>query len=152
MTSVVAAPARINPQESPLADVIETQRAELSRLVSDVFDEVGPHQRAKVLECLLRVMSPLALLAVAAGAFARFLPHDLNERLHVSAEQVTQYSAEQVSELASFSLQVDPEVLRQVASVIQSSPFVVPTVSGTLLLAALHVWLGRERLATLADQ
>ena len=67
--------------------------------------------RRKLLERLLRPGS-LALAAVASGAFGTFLLR------RVTLEDVARITAEQMAELARFVDQCNPDVLRQLLSML----------------------------------
>lgn len=113
----------------------------LSRLVSDVYGESPPLLRARVLECLLLPVGPFGLVAVAAGAFGSFLHRESWGRLHVSIDDTLRFSAEQVFELARFVDQVRPEALGQLASLVADNPLCLATLSGSVLLMALRLWV-----------
>lgn len=91
-------------------------------LVSRLYLEAAAPVRARMLAALLRPLSPLALVAVAAGAFGRFLGPRGADGLRVAAEDVVRYSAEQIGELARFVEQVSPEALLQAAGLVTSTP------------------------------
>ena len=131
------------PKQETLAAVPvgEAREVFLSKLVSDVYGESAPSLRAKLLECLLKPVRPLALVSIAAGAFGGFLHRAHWSRFSVSIDDAVQFSTEQVFELARFAEQVQPEVFRQVAAVVAENPVCLKTLSGSLLLMALRLWM-----------
>lgn len=119
----------------------EARERVLSQLLSEVYQESAPPLRARLLECLLKPMRPLGLVAVAAGAFGGFLHRESWGRLSVSIDDALRYSADQVFELARYVEQFQPEALHQVAGLMADNPVCLNTLSGTLLLMALRLWL-----------
>lgn len=135
-------PARAALDDSALAAVPAGDARErmLSQLVCEVYAESPPMLRARVLECLLRPVGPLGLVAVAAGAFGSFLHRESWGRLSVSLDDTLRFSTEQVFELARFVDQVRPEAFGQLASLMAENPLCLSTLSGSLLWVALRVW------------
>ena len=71
---------------------------------------------------LLRPLSPLGLVAIAAGAFGGFLQRGGTEGVRVALDDVGRYTNDQIFELARFVEQVSPDALQQVASLVTDSP------------------------------
>jgi hypothetical protein len=116
----------------------------IPELVSEVYDQAPVPLRAKLLECLLRPVGPLALVAIAAGAFNRFLYRLSGDAIPVSIEDAARISSGHVLELARYVEQCSPHVLLRIGSLISSSPMGVATMSGSALLFALSVWRQRR--------
>jgi hypothetical protein len=92
-------------------------------VISQVYDEADRRLRAQLLECLLRPFGPLALAAVACGAFGAFVQRQGWQQLSVPLDDASlRFSDEQIRELASLALQIDPGVLAQLDSVLTSQP------------------------------
>jgi hypothetical protein len=121
--------------------VAETAEFGVPALVCEIYRESPPPLRARLLECLLRPVRPLPLVAIAAGAFGAFLHRESWSRVTVSIEDALRFSAEQVFELARYVEQFQPETFRQVASLMAENPVTMTTLSGSLLLMALRRWL-----------
>lgn len=119
----------------------DARERRLSQLVSDVYGESPPLLRARVLECLLQPVGPLGLVAVAAGAFGSFLHRESWGRLNVSVDDTLRFSADQIFELARFVDQVRPEALGQLVGLVTESPVCMATLSGSVLLMALRMWV-----------
>ena len=133
----------LRPTDEALAAVPvgEARELVLSQLLSEVYRESPPPLRARLLECLLKPVRPLGLVAVAAGAFGCFLHRESWGRLSVSIEEAVRYSADQVFELARYIEQFQPEALQQVAGLMADNPVCLKTLSGTVLLMALRLWV-----------
>jgi hypothetical protein len=116
---------------------------ELAPLVADLFAEAAPPQRLRLLNGLLRPVGPLALVAVAAGAFANLLPSTKWLGASATLDDAMQLSAGQVLELARYVEQKSPESLAQLPKLLADSPLWAGTLSGALLLLAVQAWRRR---------
>lgn len=94
------------------------------RVVARLYACADRPLRVQLLACLLRPLSPLGLVAVAAGAFAGLLHRD---GVKVAIEEVTRFSGEQIVELARFVEQVDPNALEQFATLGANNPAALTT-------------------------
>lgn len=148
-THPTTAPAA-GPLTGPLPSV-EAQEVVLATLVSSVFLQADPVHRARLLECLIGVLRPLGLVAVASGAFGNFLHRVPWERLTVSVEEAVRYSSEQVYELARFVEQVEPQALGRLAFLVADSPALLGTLTASLLLTSLKRW-GPDRPGAAAPE
>lgn len=119
-------------------DMQQPQAANAPVLVAALYDEAPAGLRQRLLNHLLRPVGPLALVAVAAGAFAWLLPTERWTRVQVRMDDVLNIRADQVLELASYVQQKAPELLWQLPEIVASSPIALGTLSGMLLLAALR--------------
>jgi hypothetical protein len=106
-------------------------------LVAQVYHQAPLWLRAKLLECLLRPVGPLALVAIAAGAFRRFLYRLRRNAVPISIEDAARITSDHVLELARYVEQSSPDALRKVGAVIAGHPFGFATVSASALLMAL---------------
>jgi len=87
---------------------------------------------------LLRPVGPLALAAVAAGAFASLLPERWSG-VQVRLEDVLfRIQADHVLDLARYVEQKSPEWLWSLPDALAASPLLMSTLSGALLLTALR--------------
>jgi hypothetical protein len=107
-------------------------------LVAALYDEAPAPLRQRLLNHLLRPVGPLALAAVAAGAFARLLPPGRWSGAQVQLDDVFNIGPDQVLDLAFYVEQKAPEMLWQLREVLSSSPVLLGTISGALLLMALR--------------
>ncbi len=116
--------------------------APAARLVSRLYAAANAPLRARMLARLLRQLGPLGLVAVAAGAFASFLHRGGNESVRVALEDVGRYPNEQILELARFVEQVNPDALKQVASLVTDSPIGIAAFSVTVAMLLLRSFQG----------
>jgi len=107
-------------------------------LVAALYDEAPASLRQRLLNHLLRPVGPLALAAVAAGAFARLLPPGRWSGVQVQLDDVLNIRPDQVLDLAFYVEQKAPEMLWRLPEVLSSSPVLLSTISGALLLMALR--------------
>lgn len=121
-----------------------TNDSRLAPLVAGFYAEAPEAVRLKLLRAMLRPVGPLALVAIAAGAFARLLPTTRWHVAEVSAEDVRGISAEQVLDLARYVEQKSPELLTQLPGLVGSPQVWMASVSGAVLLLALKAWQNRR--------
>jgi len=107
----------------------------LPTLVSEVYRAAPAPLRAKLLECLLRPVGPLALAVIASGAFGTFLARRTWTPVSLSIEEAARVTGQPVFELAAYLEQSCPEVFSQMAAVLGNSPLALATGGGALLLA-----------------
>jgi hypothetical protein len=112
----------------------------IPELVSQVYEQAPAPVRARLLETLLGPVGPLALVAIGAGAFARFMNRLQGDASPLSLEDVARITAGHVLELARYVEQCSPHVLLRIGSLISNTPLGVATLSGSALLIALQVW------------
>ena len=94
------------------------ERSRAARLASRLYAGASAVQRSRIVATLLRPLGPLALVAVASGAFAGQLDRVDAPRV----DELGHFSREQVFELARFVEQVSPDALQQVAGAIADNP------------------------------
>lgn len=121
-------------------------RTSLSRLLANFYEEAPPLLRLQLLSNLLKPVGPLALVAIAAGAFARLLPNARWQNATPSLDDVQRYSADQVMELVQYVQQKSPELLLQLPQMLGDPRLWMATLNGTLLWLALQA-LNRQRSA-----
>jgi hypothetical protein len=107
----------------------------LPTLVSEVYRAAPEPLRAKLLECLLRPVGPLALAVIASGAFGMFLARRTWTPVSLSIEEAARVSVQPVFELAAYLEQSCPEVFSQLPMVLSNSPLTLATGGSALLLA-----------------
>jgi hypothetical protein len=122
------------PNASPQDDH-SAAAAALPVLVSEVYRAAPPPLRARLLECLLRPVGPLALVAIASGAFGAFLQRRTGAGGRLAADDVAGISTAHLAELAGSLEQACPDVFQQLPAVLAGTPLAVATGSGALLLA-----------------
>lgn len=119
-------------------------QASLPPLIADFYAEAPPSLKVRLLDNLLRPVGPLALVAIAAGAFGNLLPSARWRSVTVTLDDVARISASQVLELARYVEQKSPDVLFQLPKLLGDSPLATGTVSGALLLLVLSHWNRRR--------
>ena len=92
-----------------------------SRLVARLYSSADAPLRKRLLACLVRPLGSLALVAVAAGAFGRFLPLARGGGGTGAVEEISTFTNAQVAELARFVEQVSPQALHQFAALLSDS-------------------------------
>lgn len=123
-----------------------------SRLISRLYVAANRPLRAKLLACLLRPLSSLGLVAIAAGAFGGFLYRGNGDGLTVVVDDAARFSNEQIGELARFVEQVSPEALQSFASLILDNPVGIAAFSASaavLLLRGLRPSPGVQSMPAL---
>jgi hypothetical protein len=106
-------------------------------LVSAVYEEAPPPLRIRLLECLVRPLGPLALVAIAGGAFAHLLYRLRRNAAPISPNDANRVTSEQVLELTNYVEQCSPDALLRIGELIADRPLGVVTMRGTALLSAL---------------
>jgi len=133
-TPIPIAAAVVN-QAPPLP---EPREANVPALVAALYDEAPVGLRQRLLNHLLRPVGPLALAAVATGAFASLLPHERWSGAYAQLDDVLRIRPDQVLDLTRYVQQKSPEMLMRLPEIIASSPVALGTLSGVLLLTALR--------------
>jgi len=87
--------------------------------VAELYRSAEAPLKAKLLECLLRPLGALALVAVAGGVFGALRSRHGWQRLQVHEDDTLEVSAEQVRELACYLQQSAPEVLPAVTDMLR---------------------------------
>jgi len=105
-----------------------------ARLVARLYDSANQALRTRLVACLVRPLGPLALAAVAAGAFTAVLSRSGAGSFSVAIGDVARFSKEQVAELARFVEQVQPDALLQAAQLVADYPFGVGAFSASVAL------------------
>jgi hypothetical protein len=99
------------------------ERSRAARLASRLYAGASAVQRSRIVVTLLRPLGPLALVAVASGAFAGLLNRASALGSNLPIDELASFTREQVFELARFVEQVSPDALQQVAGAIAENPF-----------------------------
>jgi hypothetical protein len=124
---------------------IETQapgeRSRPARLAARLYAGATAVQRSRIVTTLCRPLGPLALVAVASGAFAGLLDRASALGSTLQIDELAGFTRDQVFELARFVEQVSPEALQQAASAVVDNPWGVSTLgtaAAVLLVTAVH--------------
>jgi len=132
--SVIGDKSRLDPT------AIGEATQDIPALVSELYDRAPEALRVELLEHLLRPVGPLAMVAIAAGAFGRFVYRLRRDAVPVALEDAARITSIHVLHLARYVEQSSPHVLRQVASLVAHQPLGLATISASALLVALSLW------------
>lgn len=113
-------------------------RERVPALIARAFDQASQPLRRSLLALLLRPVGPLALVAIASGAFASFLRRRTWQTSDVSFEDAARITGEQVFELARYVEQASPDLIAQVVPLLAGDLSSVGVVTGLLLLHAVR--------------
>jgi hypothetical protein len=98
-------------------------RSRVARLAARLYASASTVQRSRIVTGLLRPLGPLALVAVASGAFAGLLNRVSTRGGGLTVDDLASFTNGQIFELARFVEQVSPDALHQVAGAIAENPF-----------------------------
>lgn len=98
------------------------ERSRAARLASRLYAGASAMQRSRMVVTLLRPLGPLAIVAVASGAFSGLLSRMSALGAAVPVDELGDFTREQVFELARFVEQVSPDALQQVAGAVGDNP------------------------------
>jgi len=99
------------------------ERSRAARLAARLYAGATAVQRSRIVATLCRPLGPLALVAVASGAFAGLLDKASALGSSLQIDELAGFSRDQVFELARFVEQVSPEALQQVAGSVAENPW-----------------------------
>lgn len=122
----------------PRDDIPADTDSGLAPLVAGFYAEAPPAVRSGLLRAMLEPVGPLAMVALAAGAFARLLPQRPSLPVEITPDIVRTINSEQVFELARYVEQKAPEAFFQLPDLVGNPQAWMATVSGALLLISLQ--------------
>ncbi|HEY8976157.1 MAG TPA: hypothetical protein VIN75_18225 [Burkholderiaceae bacterium] len=99
------------------------RRWRAARLAARLYAGATAVQRSRIVTTLCRPLGPLALVAVASGAFAGLLDRAGALGGTLQIDELAGFTRDQVFELARFVEQVSPEALQQVAGSVVENPW-----------------------------
>jgi hypothetical protein len=112
-------------------------------IVARAFASAGVGLRAKVLSRLLRAVGPLGLAVVGGGAFARYVEQARWSALSVSFSDAARVTTAQIYELATYVQQSNPDVTRQILSVLSRDVSTMTALGATIGAIAISYLSGR---------
>jgi hypothetical protein len=112
----------------------------LAPLVADLYERSPAPQRLRMLNGLLGPVGALALVSIAAGAFASLLPTHHWQAARATLDDAMRLTSAQVFELARYVEQKSPEAFTQLPDLLPDSRLWVSSLSGALLLLAVRHW------------
>jgi hypothetical protein len=98
------------------------ERSRAARLAARLYAGAGAMQRSRIVITLLKPLGPLAIVAVASGAFSGLLERVSALGAALASDELAGFTREQVFELARFVEQASPDALQQVAGAIVDNP------------------------------
>ncbi len=120
----------VDPVALPTGSSPAVQRA--PRLLARLYASANETLRARLVDCLVRPLGPLALAGVAAGAFSAVVLRSGAGGIALAIGDLARFSKEQVAELARFVEQVSPDALAQAAQLVTDNPFGVGAFSAAV--------------------
>jgi hypothetical protein len=124
-------------QVDPLVRVV-VRRTSVAKLLAQLYRQAPPALQLDMLTQLLRPVGPLALVAIAAGAFGRLLPPTRWQGVQLSADDAQHFNAQQVYELVRYVEQKSPELLLQLPQLVADPRLWLGSATGALLLLLLR--------------
>jgi len=134
------------PPRQRLGNALRRIEHMLPSWTAQAYDEAPAAMRPRIIECLMRPVGVLGLVAVAGGAFAALRQRNGWQQLQVGLGDAVHVTTAQVFELASYVQQTAPDAFSQVADLFSSQP---AGVGAAMLIqaAALRPWARRQRRA-----
>jgi len=106
-------------------------------MVGQMFGQSDPHQRAGVLNQLLRSLGPGVLASLGGGILNRMSTPASAAPPQITPEQASQLTPEQVQEIAARAEQHDPGVVDRIGGFYAQHPQLVRTLGSAALAIAL---------------
>jgi hypothetical protein len=137
------------PRETVAQGVTEALRSDQTppfpQMVSHLFGQGNPQQRAGMLNQILASVGPGILSSVAGGALGNLF-HGNQAPAQVTPEQAQQVSPEQVKEIAAKAEQHNPGIVDQMGNFYSQHPGLFKAIGGAALAVALgHMAQGMQQ-------
>jgi len=120
----------------------------LPEAMATVYERAGESQRAALLSTLLRSVGPLALAVLAAGQFAKYMSRERWADVSVPLEEVRSVTGGQVTEIARYAEQSNPDVVSQVSAWLAVHPGMLAALGAGALTVLLTYIMERRRTDT----
>ena len=151
-TEVLSTPTPITAEPNPLDQLPPAAAARLAKeeswlvpaILARAFAAAGVGLRMKVLTRLLRAVGPLALAVVGGGVFARYVQQARWSALSVSFSDAARVTSAQIYELATYVQQSNPDVTRQILSVMSRDVSTMTALGATIGAIAISYLSGRS--------
>ena len=116
------------------------------QMVSQMFGQSDPNQRAGMLNQLLGSLGPGLLSSVAGGALGNLFGGGNQGRPQVTPEQAARMTPEQVQDIAEKAEQQNPSIVDRMGDFYAENPTLVKAIGGAALAIALgHIAQGMRR-------
>lgn len=132
--------AQAAPRETLAHGVTQALRSDQTppfpQMVSQMFGQSNPNQRAGMLNQILASVGPSILSSISGGALGNLLGGN-QQQAQVTPEQAAQVSPEQVQELAAKAEQHNPGIVDRMGDFYSQHPDLVKAIGGAALAIAL---------------
>lgn len=116
----------------------------LAAIVASAVAQTSLALRARALRRLLMPIGPLALAALAGGAFAKYVGYARWSRLSVSLDDAARFTSGQVLELVRYVEQSNPKVLEQVMLVLSRDAATMAALGASVAAFVMQLRLNRN--------
>jgi hypothetical protein len=142
--------AQAAPRETVAQGVTEALRSDQTppfpQMVSNLFGQGDPQQRAGMLNRILSSVGPGVLSSIAGGALGNLFHGNQQAPAQVTPEQAQQVSPEQVQEIAAKAEQHNPGIVDQMGDFYAQHPGLIKAIGGAALAVALgHMAQGMQQ-------
>ena len=124
--------ALIEPLQQESVQELVKEGSMVPAIVARAFTAASVGLRARVLSRLLPSVGPLALAVLGGGAFAKYVHQARWSALSVSFSDAARVTSTQIYELATYVQQSNPEVARQILSVLSRDVSTMTALGATL--------------------
>jgi hypothetical protein len=141
--------AQTAPRETLAHGVTQALRSDQTppfpQMVSQMFGQSNPNQRAGMLNQILSSVGPSVLSSLGGGALGNLLGGN-QQQPHVTPEQAAQVSPEQVQEIAAKAEEHNPGIVDRMGDFYSQHPDLVKAIGGAALAVALgHIAQGMQQ-------
>jgi hypothetical protein len=145
-------PNRLRTDPVPLQqdDIPAKNTPTLAAIVASAVAQTSLALRARVLRRLLMRVGPLALAALAGGAFAKYVEYARWSRFSVSIDDAARVTSGQILELVRYVEQSNPTVLQQVMVVLSRDATTMAALGASVAALVMQLrsnrpWVRRRR-------
>jgi hypothetical protein len=121
------------------------QTPPLGQMVSSIFSNANPQQRAGMLNQILGSLGPGALSSLGGGVLGGLAGALAGARPQITPEQASQLSPQQVQDLANHAEKTSPDIFDKLGSFYAEHPQLVKTLGSAALTIALAKMANRMR-------
>jgi hypothetical protein len=143
---VALAAPRANIAQGVTEALRSDQTPPFPQMVSQLFGQSNPNQRAGMLNQLIGGAGPSLLSSVAGGALGSLFGGGNAAPAAVTPEQAAQMTPEQVQQIAAQAEQANPGIVERMGDFYAENPTLVKAIGGAALAIALgHIAQGMRR-------
>ena len=125
------------PLEAQPVRVAGSEPVSFPNIVARLYPNAEIALRVRLLRSLLRPLGPMAVAAVAAGAFVKCLERAGWNRLSVTVDDALSATSGQIMELARYVEQSDPNVVERIYRMLDAHPSSVALIGSSVLAMAI---------------